>query len=125
MAFELVGVKLSETIDLRDELVFDLARLLQPSLPLLQQLDERFYDSPTFPVEEAERLAAEFGQLKASLMAQPDAAHAAWEARPPLFRTEIMPHPPNVADLVAKLEALAATCRDAVAHGQPLRSESD
>ena len=125
MAFELVGVKLSETIDLRDELVFDLARMLQPSLPLLQRLDAEFYDYPKFSVAEAERLAAEFTDLKASLMAQPDAARAVWQARPLLFRTDIMPQPPNVADLVTKLEALAATCRDAVTHGKPLRSESD
>ena len=125
MAFELVGPTRSETIDLRDELVLDLARVLQPSLPLLQRLDAEFYDYPMFSVDEADRLATEFTELKASLVAQPDAARAVWEARPPLFRTEIMPHAPSVADMVAKLEALAATCRDAVAHGKPLRSESD
>ena len=125
MAFELVGPTRSVTIDLRDELVFDLARMLQPSLPMLQQLDAEFYDYPKFSVAEAERLAAEFTQLKASLTAQPDAAHAVWQARPPLFRTEIMPHPPSAADLAAKLEALAATCRDVVAHGGVLRGLSD
>jgi hypothetical protein len=125
LAFELVGVTLSETIDERDELLFDVARILQPSLPLVRRLEADFYDSPTFSAAEAMMLAEELTLLATSLLAAPEAAQQAWAARPPAFRSLVMPHPPDAAAIAAKVTALAHTCRDTGVHGGMLKGLSD
>ena len=125
MAFELTGNTASETIDEADTLLFDVARILTPTLPLVQRLDHEFYDSPTFSLEEAATLWEEFQTLAASLQAEPDAAHRAWAARPDGFRVQIMSHPPDVSKMVAKIESLARVCRDVVINGGMLKGLSD
>lgn len=125
MAFELVGATRSETIDVRDELLFDVARLLQSSSPLLRRLELEFYDNPSFSRAEAIALADELGALAASLLADPQAARRAWADRPRAFREQVMPDPPDAHALAAKLRALADTCRDAVAQGSVLKGLSD
>ena len=125
MAFELVASTASETIDVADELLFDVARILQLPLRLLHRLEVEFYDGPTFSTPEAATLGEEFALLAKSLAAEPHAAHRAWAARPPAFRSRVMTRPPDVDTLVAKIEALARTCRDAVAHGGNLEGLSD
>ena len=125
MAFALVAATASESIDTGDELLFEIAGILDLSLPSLRTLETKFYDSPTFSAAAASTLADELTMLAASLAAAPHTARLAWDARPPAFRSAVMPQPPDVAALVAKLEALARTCRDAAAHGGPLTCLSD
>ena len=125
MAFELVGSTASETIDVADELLFDVARILRLPLRLLRRLGVEFYDSPTFARADAAILGEEFALLAKSLAAEPEAAHQAWAARPPAFRSQVMTRPPDVDALVAKIEALARTCRDAAVHGGVLKGLSD
>ena len=125
MAFELTGNTASETIDEADTLLFDVARILTPTLPLVQRLDDEFYASPTFSLEEAATLWGEFQTLAASLKAEPDAAHRAWAARPDGFRLQIMSHPPDVSKMVAKIESLAGVCHDVVINGGMLKGLSD
>ena len=125
MAFELTGNTASETIDEADTLLFDVARILKPTLPLVQRLDDRFYDNPTFSREEAATLWREFTTLAAALKAEPEAAHRAWAARPDGFRLHIMSHPPDVSKMVAKIESLARVCRDVVINGGMLKGLSD
>jgi hypothetical protein len=125
MAFELVGATRSETIDVADELLFDVARLLQPSSPLLRRLEREFYDSPMFSRADAIALAEELTRLATSLAAAPQAAQRAWAERPAGFRAHVMPESPDAAAVVAKLEALAETCRDAAKHGSVLKGLSD
>lgn len=125
MAFALTGNTASETIDEADTLLFDVARILKTSLPMLQRLDDQFYENPTFSVEEAATLWAEFTTLAASLKAEPEAAHHAWAARPDGFRLQIMSHPPDVGTMLAKLESLARVCRDVVINGGTLKGLSD
>jgi hypothetical protein len=125
MAFELVGHTLSESIDEADTLLFDVALILGLSLPLVQQLESRFYDSPTFSPAEAAALWTELTLLAASLTGAPQAAHLAWAARPPAFRTQIMAGPPDARALIAKIEALARVCRDVAINGGSLRGLSD
>ena len=125
MAFELTGNTASETIDEADTLLFDVARILKLTLPLVQRLDDQFYESPTFSLEEAATLWAEFSTLAASLKAEPEAAHHAWAARPNGFRLQIMSHPPDVSKMLAKIESLARVCRDVVINGGTLKGLSD
>ena len=125
MAFELVGSTTSQTIDVGDELLFDVARILRLPLRLLHRLEVEFYDSPTFSAADAATLGEEFALLAKSLAAEPPVAHRAWAARPPAFRARMMPRPPDVGVLVAKIEALTRTCRDAAAHGGILKGLSD
>lgn len=125
MAFELTGNTASETIDEADTLLFDVARILNLTLPLVQRLDDQFYDSPTFSLEEAATLWAEFSTLAATLKAEPEAAHHAWAARPNGFRLQIMSHPPDVSKMLAKIESLARVCRDVVINGGTLKGLSD
>jgi len=125
MAFELVGSTASETIDVADELLFDVARCLQLPLRLVQRLEADFYASPTFSTADAATLGEEFALLAKSLAAEPPAAFRAWTARPPAFRSSVMTRPPDVDALVAKIEALARTCRDVAVHGGILKGLSD
>jgi hypothetical protein len=125
MAFELVGATRSEAIDVGDELLFDVARLLQPWSPLLRRLEQEFYDNPTFSGADATALAEEFTRLATALATAPRAAHHAWAERPAGFRAHVMPEPPDAAAIAAKLEALAETCRDAARHGCVLKGSSD
>jgi hypothetical protein len=125
MAFELVARTASEAIDVADELLFDVARILQLPLRLLHRLEVEFYDSPTFSTPEAVTLGEELALLAKSLAAEPHAAHRAWAARPPAFRSQVMTRPPDVGAMVAKIEALARTCRDAAVHGGILKGLSD
>jgi len=125
MAFELTGNTASETIDEADTLLFDVARILKLTLPLVQRLDDQFYESPTFSLGEAATLWAEFSTLAASLKAEPEAAHHAWAARPNGFRLQIMSHPPDVSKMLAKIEALARVCRYVVINGGTLMGLSD
>ena len=125
MAFALVGSTASETVDVADELLFDVARILQLPLRLLDRLEVEFYDSPTFSTADAAALGEEFALLAKSLAAEPQAAHRAWATRPPAFRSSVMTRPPDVDALVAKIEALARTCRDAAVHGGILKGLSD
>jgi hypothetical protein len=125
MAFELVGHTTTETIDEADELLFDVARILRLSLVSVHRLEVEFYDSPTFSAAEAAALGEELTLLATSLAAEPEAAHRAWATRPPAFRSSVMSRPPDVSALVAKIEALARTCRDVAVHGSALRGLSD
>ena len=95
MAFELAGNTVSEGIFEHDTLLFDVARILKLSLPLVERLDRDFYESPTFTPTEAAALWTELTLLSKSLEAEPQAAHQAWAARPPGFRIQIMSHPPT------------------------------
>ena len=125
MAFELRGNTTSEGITEADTLLFDVARILLLQVPLVERLDRDFYESPSWTTAEAVALAEEFTVLAHSLAAQPEAAHRAWSERPPAFRSLIMSHPPDANAMVAQIEALARTCRDAVDHGAILRGLSD
>ena len=125
MAFELVGKATSETIHETDTLLWDVARIFLLSLPLLDRLDKEFYDSPKFSASDAGILADEFTLLADCLRQEPHAAHQAWAARPPAFRTLMMSDPPDVDAMVAKIEALARVCREVATQGGILRGESD
>lgn len=125
MAFELVGNTASETIDEADTLLFDVARVLELSLPSVHKLEAEFYDSPSFSAADAATLGKELTLLAKSLAAEPHAAHRAWMTRPPGFRSHVMSRPPDVSALVAKIEALARICRDVAGHGGILRGLSD
>ena len=63
MAFELVGITTSEAIDESDTLLWDVARIFRLSLPLLERLDQEFYDNPSFSASDAGMLADEFTLL--------------------------------------------------------------
>ena len=125
MAFELLGITTNETIHEADTLLWDVARIFRLSLPLLEGLDRRFYDNPTFSASDAEKLADEFTLLAQRLRNEPHVAHQAWAERPPAFRTLMMSSPPNVSAMVEKLEALARVCREVATHGGILKGESD
>jgi hypothetical protein len=125
MAFELVGITTSETIHETDTLMWDVARMLRLSMPLLERLDKQFYDNPEFSAPDAEKLADEFSLLAQHLRNAPHVAHQAWAARPPAFRTLMITSPPDVDAMVAKVEALARVCREVATHGGILRGESD
>jgi len=71
MAFELVGITTSEAIHETDTLLSDVARILQLSLPLLERLDEKLYDSPRFSAADAGKLFEEVTQLAQRLVERP------------------------------------------------------
>jgi hypothetical protein len=125
MAFELVGITTSEVIDESDTLLWDVARILGLSVPLLDRLEEEFYDNPKFSARDAGVLAGEFTRLAEGLRKEQHAAHQAWAERPPAFRALMLTSPPDVNAMVKKIEALAQVCREVATHGGILRGKSD
>lgn len=125
MAFELVGITTSETIHETDTLLWDVARILQLSLPVLDRLDAEFYDSPRFSAVDAARLGEELTLLAQRLREEPQVAHQAWAVRPPAFRSLMMSSPPDVNAMVKKIEALARVCREVTTHDGILKGLSD
>ena len=125
MAFELVGITTSDAIHETDTLLWDVARILQLSLPLLDRLDEEFYDNPRFSSADAAKLGEELTRLAQRLREEPQVAHQAWAARPPAFRSQMMSDPPDANAMVEKIEALAGVCREVAVHGGILKGLSD
>jgi hypothetical protein len=108
MAFELIGPTEQASIDLCDELLFDVVGLAALRGPLIARLWKEFYDEPSFTPEEAHGLAGELKALLEILRSKPELPLAAWEARPPAYRSHCEPRRPG--DLARKCGELIAVC---------------
>jgi hypothetical protein len=123
MAFELIGPTEQASIGLCDELLFDVVGLPALRGPLIARRWKEFYDEPSFTPEEAHGLADELKALLEILRSKPELPLAAWEARPPAYRSHC--EPPRPGDLARKCGELIAVCEEAARHGRLLRSLSD
>jgi hypothetical protein len=123
MAFELVGPTEQASIGLCDELLFDVVDLGALRGPLIARLWREFYDGPSFTPEEARGLADELKALLEVLRSKPELPLAAWNARPPAYRSHC--EPPRPGDLARKCGELIAVCEGAACQGCWLRSLSD
>ena len=123
MAFALIGPSLRASIDLHDELLFDVAILTDVRGPAIRRLQEDFYDAPRFEPEQAQVLADEFKALLNAMRANPRLAQDAWAARPVAFRRHY-PRPAPGA-LERKCIEIVAVCEEGARSGHGLRSLSD
>src|SRR4030095_3424933 len=123
MAFELIGPTEHASIDLCDELLFDVAGLGALRGPIVARLWKEFYDGPSFTPEEARGLADELQVLLEVLRSKPELPLAAWEARPPAYRNHC--EPPRPGALARKRGELIAVCEEVARRGCVARSLSD
>jgi hypothetical protein len=123
MPFDLIGPSLQVSIELYDELLFDVTSVADLRGPEIRRLEEHFYDAPRFEAGEAQVLADEFKALLNAMRANPRLAQEAWSARPNAFR-RVYPSPIPGA-LERKCIEIIAVCEAGARSGHGLRSLSD
>jgi hypothetical protein len=123
VAFELIGPSRRATIDLHDELLFDIAALAGVRGPAIERLWKEFYDAPRFEARHARTMADEFKALLGAMRANPALVRDAWKARPEAFRRDYPLPVPETFE--AKCVEIIAVCEEGARSGQRLRSLSD
>ena len=127
MAFTFAGPTVSGHIDEREVILFDMLRLLDLKVPLLDYLEKDFYESPSIAREQVAELRHEALQALRALNAQrdrPNVFERALAAQTPVFR-EMAKRALKPWDPERCLASLVVVCDDALEHNAGIDCLSD
>ena len=127
MAFTFAGPTFSGHIDEREQILFDMIRVLGLDVPMLAALEKEFYESPRIAAEKVAGLRYEALQVLRGI-------HAAGNGRPNLFERVCAAQPPAYREFAKDLKpwdperclaSLVAVCDDALEHKAGIDCYSD
>ena len=123
MAFTFRTATLWGHIEEEEAILFDMARLLDLRVPLLMELNARFYDNPTIAKESVAPLRDELLLTMRAFVVHPDAFERALKAKPASFQE--LAHSLRGYDILRCLASLVAVCDDALAQNTAVSCLSD